>query len=347
MSDGSRLGGRGRQAAKPVTQLDTLHVWTIPTMTRALASSRRNPWKSVTPKDQARREYIGDFPVDGDKASLDRAFADSEALVEAAIEFDPKLARRAQWLRADEGTHCDSGLLAEGDDQPFYRRTCRSFKDEAASGEPIRIVISTDDNQVAPGTAAAFIATARLVQQFRPLEVWWQGSWLSEDRYRGFVFHVPLVMGDMDYSRLEFCIANPRRDSFSFRVMIAAALLDYKHSNSGCGYRANRSYLEGVGWRHFVSHTGIDPSGSSVGCTAARWLGWNDQYDDRYNLSLAAESAAQSLPYQTTPGPELNEAQKRIAERERIKDRERWDRQERERERQAKLEAGRRMQGAL
>ena len=63
------------------------------------------------------------------------------------------------------------------------------------SGEPLRIVISTDDNKVPEGTAAAFIATARLVQQFIPLEIWWQGAWLNATRTKGFVFHVPLVQG--------------------------------------------------------------------------------------------------------------------------------------------------------
>ena len=51
---------------------------------------------------------------------------------------------------------------------------------ETKAGEPVRIVVSTDDNQVPTGTAAAFIATVQIVQQFVPVEVWWQGAWLND-----------------------------------------------------------------------------------------------------------------------------------------------------------------------
>ena len=153
--------------------------------------------------------------MDGDKARLAKAVADSDRMVEDAIAYDPRLAKKAQWIRRDEGEHVDSGLLAEGDDQPFYKRIKNVVNDETKAGEPYRIVISTDDNQIVPGTTAAFIAAIRIVQQFVPVEVWWQGAWLNESRSLGFVSHVPLVKGDMDFSRLEFCIADPVRDTFS------------------------------------------------------------------------------------------------------------------------------------
>jgi len=131
-----------------------------------------------------------------------------------------------------------------GDDQPFYRHTKAVINDSTQAGEPLRVVISTDSNKVPPRTAAAFIATARLVQQFMPLEIWWQGAWITEDKSKGFVVLVPLVQGDLDYSRLEFCLSDELRDSFSYRVVISIAILDIGEGNLGCGHRAERSYLD-------------------------------------------------------------------------------------------------------
>jgi len=165
--------------------------------------------------------------------------------------------------------------------------------DATSAGEPLRIVISTDDKEVPAGTAAAFIATARIVQQFLPLEIWWQGSWLNEGRYLGFVNLVPLVQGDMDFARLEFCIADPFRDTFSFGVMGSQAILDVGEVWSGCGYRANKSYLDGA---RFVSHSGIEPTAESVAEAAAYWLGWSAHYTRRWEEEEIAESAGQSLP---------------------------------------------------
>ena len=40
----------------------------------------------------------------------------------------------------DEGEHCDSALLAEGDDQPFYKRFKNVVNDETRAGEPFRMI---------------------------------------------------------------------------------------------------------------------------------------------------------------------------------------------------------------
>ncbi len=303
MSDGSRIGGDART---PINVIDVsphdLHIHTIPTMTEALRLSQRQYWSQPKDSDRTVNRMIGTKPVDGDKPRLDKAMDRSEQLVSDAIEVDPRLARRAQWKRADEGEHCDSGLLAMGDDQPFYKYTRRVVTDAAMCGEPLRIVISTDDNKVPKDTAAAFIATARLVQQFIPLEIWWQGAWLSQDKRKGFVFHVPLVQGDMDFSRLEFCIADPVRDCFSFNVMASHAVLDIKEGWNNCGFRADQHYLldsnkvrrnKGV---MFVSHHGISPDAQSIAWTAARWIGWEPAYHVEYDLEATQKSAAQSLP---------------------------------------------------
>ena len=304
--------------------------------------SQRQFWKGHSTQDDFRRENIGTRPVDGDPARLAQAMQHSEKLVAAAIEYDPRLAMRAQWRRKDEGEHGCPELLAEGDDQPFYKRTRNVINEATAAGEPLRVVISTDDKEVPAGTAAAFIATARLVQQFIPLEIWWQGAWLNEHRTKGFVSLVPLIKGDMDFSRLEFCIADPWRDRFSFEVMASHAVLKLKEVWNGCGHRATDHYLRNSGpganrrdrlKASFVAHTGIRPDAESIANHATEWLGWEGAYMENWHLQTNATAAAQSLPplpveYKDSRTP----AEKLRAEREWE---ERWDREQRRSEREA------------
>lgn len=332
MSD-SRLGGKGRQVVNPLSALSRLHVHTIPTMTEALRLSKRRFWKDSSERDHTRDLNIGTRPVEGDKARLASAMDASEILVANAIALDNRLAKKAQWLRRDEGEYCDSGLLAEGDDAPFYKRTKLVVNDATMSGEPLRVVISTDSNKVPPGNAAAFIAAARLVQQFVPLEIWWQGAWLTSEGYRGFVFLVPLVQGDMDFSRLEYCIADTTRDSFSYRVMATHAVLDLKETWKGCGHRASYSHLPNRR-AMFVSHEGVSPTAESVAATAAHWLGWESTWSVSYDLAQAAKSAEQSLP----PLPSTQAPYEVSAET-----RQRWDREAKVREAAALAEATNRL----
>ena len=337
MSDSSRhLGGKQREAIREWTHISKLHIQTIPTMTAALQLSRRQFFKGVSESDRRTLKMIGERPVDGDKARLALAMDRSEDLVADAIFVDQRLARRAQWQRRDEGEHCDSGLLAAGDDQPFYKYTRQAVNDATMAGEPLRIVISTDDNNVPKDTAAAFIATARLVQQFIPLEIWWQGSWLTQDRTKGFVFHAPLVQGDMDFSRLEFCIADPLRDAFSYLVMATHAILDIGEGWNECGFRAEAQYLlpyPQSNLAKFVSHHGITPDGQSIAWTAARWIGWQAEYMEAYNADERARSAAQSLPEKASTYTPPTAA-----------DQERWARQDSERKAKEKAEAQSRLQ---
>ena len=70
---------------------------------------------------------------------------------------------------------------------------------DSATTDPLRVVISTDSRHVSRSNAVAFIAAAKLAQQFRPLELWWQGAWLFEEGKKeadnGHVFLVPLIQG--------------------------------------------------------------------------------------------------------------------------------------------------------
>jgi hypothetical protein len=314
MSD-SRLGGKARRPINQVMDITKLHIHTMPTMSEALRLSRRQFWAGKSDRDDQVLRALGTRPVDGNKERLKTASDASDRLIEDAIIVDPRLAKRAQWLRRDEGEHCDAGLLAQGDDQPFYKHSKAVINDSASAGEPLRVVISTDDKNVPPQTNAAFIATARIVQQFMPLEVWWQGAWLSPDRDKGFVFLVPLVQGDMDFSRLDFCISDEWRDLFSYNVMASHAVLDVREAWNGCGHRAERSYLKQQA--KFVSHGGIAATGDSIASTAAYWLGLESVGTERWELAANASSAAQELPPLPTPPRPSTASDERQAARSR------------------------------
>lgn len=312
-----RLSGKARTPLNPLKTVSKLHIHRLPTMSEAVRLSRRTVWKRQNEDDQSKLVQIGNRPVDGDRLRLSEAIIAAGRMVEDALALDPRLAKKAQWLRRDEGEHCDTALLAEGDDQPFYKRMHNVVNAETRAGEPVRIVVSTDDNQVPPGTAAAFIATVQIVQQFIPVEVWWQGAWLNDTKTRGFVFHVPLVQGDMDFSRLEFSIADTWRDHFSFMVMSAHCAIDLKESWHACGHRAEKSYLpESPGYKNFVAHNGIRPEASSIAAHAAQWLGWDALWQVESDQSDTMASALQSFPEKYEYKDTRTEAEKRAAHAE-------------------------------
>jgi hypothetical protein len=314
-------------------------------MATALRLARRHFWSGHSKKDDIRLDAIGQKPVTGDAARLKQAQHQSEQLVEDAIAYDVRLAKKSQWLRRDEGEHVCAALLAEGDDQPFYKRHRATVNEATMAGEPMRIVVSTDDNNVPPGTAAAFIAVARLVQQFTPLEVWWQGAWLTDDETRGFVFTVPLLQGDQDFSRLEFCIADEQRDMFSYHVMATHAVLDLKESWNSCGHRATiayhptEKYSNGRGkgdfraTTKFITHHGIMPTAESVANTAAHWLGWQSHSTEQWKRECDASSAGQSIPTVYKGGYAAESAADRL----------RWEKQQAAQKAKSKQEAQERL----
>ena len=228
----------------------------------------------------------------GNTARSAANLAQSDVFIEQAIQHDPRLARRAKWHRTDDGEIGCPALIAAGDDAPYFKRN-RCDVSEAGGGEPVRIVISTDANKVLPGTAAAFIAAVRLVQQWRSVEVWWQGAWLNPDRTAGWVFHVPLVQGDMDYTRLDYCISDESRDTISYAIMMTRACEVTKCLWNGCSTTANESHLGEYGESKFVSHTGIRPDGRSIAWCAASWLGWESEGMAEWRMK---DSALQKIP---------------------------------------------------
>lgn len=328
MSD-KRDSGKRKAAIEIPDKIDHLERWRLNSMEEALPSLNTYLWY-FRHKSGDTYHTVKAIPAraHGDKERLEKSLLRSEELINEAIIYDPRLARRNRWKRSEDGAMADPGLIAAGDDAPCFCRVRQDISQNNAIGDPIRIVISTDANEVKPDTAAAFIATARLVQQFRPIEIWWQGAWLSEDKRRGFVFHVPLIQGDMDFSRIEFCVSDQNRDTLSFAVMIGR-VVQIKQCHNGCMYRAKSTYLENTD--HFIDHEGIRPNGETVANYAASWLKWDSVWDVKYEYGKAEKGALQMIPEPTKPVA-WNETPQEKADRE-----QRWrdyDREQKEREAQ-------------
>jgi len=241
-------------------------------------------------------ETINAHAVNGDTTRLAEALEIADKLIDEAIAQEPRLARKPQWVRSDDGIFADAGLVAAGDDSPCYQMTRETLRDQQAAGEPIVVVVSTDDNGAASVEAAgAFIATVRLAQQFRPVHVWWQGAWLREDGGEaGYILHAPLVSNDMDFARVEYVLADSTRDGLSFRALfMAAKVRDKLQTVGGLGRRADRAYMPGA---QFVSHGGIKPDAEQVAAHACMWLGWESRWQIEYKHEATAESALQELP---------------------------------------------------
>jgi len=328
-----RLGGTGK--ARPgAVELDRMHRWQLPSLQAA-----RGPVEAST-KWWKRR--VGDQWRDAFRhaTSPNRATVDAEtdyaaALVEEAIALDPRLAKRPSWKRAEFGEFAEPSLVACGDDEPCFVRHSKGVSQQVGGQDPLTVVISTDCNKAAnhEHLAAAFIAVCRLVQQFRPLDIWWQGSWIHEsDSYKGFVFHVPLLTNDTDYGSLWFFLNSDERDSLSYAIAYAKAL-EVNQRFRGVGDRASRSYLND--WSDkFVPHTGIEPTANSIAAMAAQWLGIENYYWANYKLAYD-RPALQELP--PPPGPErvVSEKEKRDQDRS-------WERYKKDEEKRKKLEVAER-----
>jgi len=222
-----------------------------------------------------------------DKAAIATADGHAERMIADVQALDPRLVRRPSWVRSCEGETACPALLLAGEENAFFARR-RTETSEAASGEPVLVTVSTDSSEVSAESLAAFIATVKLVQQFRPVHVVWQGAWLNAGGREGFVFHVPLITGDMDFERLAFVINSRFRDVVSFSFMVRKGLEIRKHWNKS-SHPAERSYLPGS--VDFVNHAGIAPDAESIAARACRWLGWDAPWLNRWNEKSAGSSA--------------------------------------------------------
>jgi hypothetical protein len=220
--------------------------------------------------------------------------------------------------------------VASGDDSPCYDMTRAKLRDYAAAGEPVTVVISTDSST--PASLAAFVATVRIVQQFRPVNVWWQGAWLADDGQRaGYIFHAPLITNDMDFSRVQYVLENATRDSLSFSVLHQKAVVGDKVRARGMGRQADRAYMTGA---EFVDHGGIEPTPEQVAARAADWLGIESRWNIEYRTEKEAKNALQSIPKERKPYVDTRTAEERAKDEKRMnrehkewsKNRERQDR---------------------
>jgi hypothetical protein len=272
------------------------------------------------------------------QTTLATAMAESDRLIDDAILRDHRLAKRAQWVRSDDGLFADAGLCAMGDDSPCFAQSRNALRDQAAAAEPVHVVISTDSSTSA--SLAAIIATIRLVQQFRPVRVTWQGAWLHETEDYGYVLLAPLIDNDMDFSRLSFVVSSLARDYASFAALTHCTRRD-KLRIDAIGRHANRSFVDDT---LFVGKEGIEPTAEEVGNTACSWLGWDSPYYEAYDRKQAAEGALQhapepSKPYEPEPDTRSDAEKARAAKKERAQ----WDKWSSEAARKARREARERL----
>jgi len=242
---------------------------------------------------KAENAHVQSHAVEGDGYATARAVEASVALVDAAIALEPRLARKPHWERSDDGIFADAGLVASGDDSPCYHMVRKSLREAGAGLEPVIITISTDSQERT--SLEAIVAVIRIVQQFRPVHVWWQGAWLADDGDdRGYVFHAPLVTGDMDFSRLQYVVEDTTRDGLSFGVLHQIAVVRDRVRIRGLGRHAERTYNPAGG--HYVDRRGIEPDAETVAGVACRWLGIESPYWHGYQQEEASEAALQRVP---------------------------------------------------
>lgn len=256
---------------------------------------------------------------------LPSILSSADRLIDDVLAIDPRLVRKAAWVRSEEGLDACAALVSQGDDRPCFDRRKLRLADRATS-EPLRIVISTDSKAVTAEHAIAFIAAAKIAQQFRPLEIWWQGAWLLEQgphKGCGHVFLVPLVNGDLDFRRMQFVLSSDLRDHASYCIMFSYA---YPKTSWGGGV-AEQSYLPDT--HHFISEKGIEHSPQAVANYAAQWAGFEPLWAE----SVSAYEAAQYWAPPQSRTTDAADTRKEQAERMR-----QWDR-ERKQEEQVRTKA--------
>ena len=320
-----------REPFSPET--DGLNIETIPTVCKGLGAVRQYYQFQGKRAPEIQTHIERNAMNGGDPDTLAHAVDHSQALIDKAIASDNRLARRPQWQRAEDGIFADAGLVASGDDSPCYDMTRAALAMQATAGSPARICISTDGST--PTSLAAFIATARIVQQFRPLEIWHQGAWLADNGYEaGYVFLTPLIQNDWDYSRIQFFLSDPARDHYSFCLLYNRCVMRDRRKIKGIGTEARRAYLDGA---IFVDHHGIPEAPEAIAETAAQWLELTPRWETDYKARKAQTASLQALPEDPGTRPDYTITQA---------DRDRWDREAREAEEKRKQESAQRLQTA-
>lgn len=286
----SRLGGKVTLEWSPTGDIDRLECWQE-SLTDAVAAVNFRMAKFKVRSGSEKAASLGAAQNElryPDKEAVCAADSRAESLILDAQALDPRLVRRASSVRSCEGETACPALLLAGEENPFFQRRRQTTAD-AASTEPVLVTVSTDSAEIDADALAAFIATVKIVQQFRPVHVVWQGAWLTPDGRAGYVFHCPLVTGDMDFERLAFVINSKLRDRVSFAFMVRRAMQVVGKRWAQAQTPADRSYLPGS--VDFVDHAGIAADAESIAARACRWLGWEVPWSARWNEQATATSA--------------------------------------------------------
>lgn len=270
--------------------------------------------------------------LSGSKA-LPGLVEEADGLIDEAVVIDPRLNRRHGWVRAEEGLDACAALVSMGEPNCCLDRRRLKLAGEA-SGEPYRVVISTDSREHAgPWNVKAFIAAAKLAQQFRPLEIWWQGAWLKE-RDEGVVLLAPLIQGGgLDFARVEYFLGSNLRDALSYRCLwyhantvrndgdsARAKAQDAVKGHSFGPKPGEYSYLAESD--DFIKESGLRPTAEAVALLAAKWAG----LESAWRAEVSPYSAEQSWR------PE------RPVREDTAADRERWKKTSEEYERKRKAD---------
>ena len=323
----SRLGGRGITAKYGMEEGFLLS--THDTVSQAVERVRRgNRYMKSRKRDYPDlSESVIHQMMNGD-AKLESLKERADLLMDQALIEDPRLVKRAGWVRDEDGVDCDASLVAAGEEQCCLNRKRMKVSD-ASTLEPVRVVISTDSNEVSDEHAIAFMAAAKISQQFRPLEIWWQGAWLTNEDYYNHLGHValtPLLRNELDFGRLQFVLSSNRRDHISYQIMASYTMADPDSRKAPMlkygAHTGKKSFLPDT--VDFVNEAGIQHSPYYVAQYAAKWAGLEPLWEERIYGSEAEQCWApkDNAPYTPT---QLTAEQRR-----------RYDQQCREREAEEK-----------
>jgi hypothetical protein len=162
----------------------------------------------------------------GDDAVNQSIMDKADELVELVTAVEPSLAASyAGFERSEEGIIADVGLLASGDDRPFFQRPAKgAISDQGRRGRAYRILLNTDLSWFGkPDDNAAVVgALVMCLQRFGPVELWIQQGWLGKGDKDGVtLFKLDFSQG-FQPTQLAFWCGHELKDiSFSFEINMA------------------------------------------------------------------------------------------------------------------------------
>lgn len=294
-----------------VSQLRHVKVEKLPSLAHAIGLSQ-STLKFQGAKDGSDKaesqKHIEKVALSGDKQRGAYYHDQVPELIDLAIAKDPRLARRCRWVQSEDGLFADPGLVASGDDSPCFDRQRMTVRQSVGGNEPVNVTISTDSSSPTMQSAAAVMAVASIVQQFRPVHIWWQGAWLDDaGREAGYVMLAPILQGDMDFNRIDYVLADWSRDNLSFRAMHAIAVMRDRMQIQGMSRHADWSYIPEA---MHVPKQGLYCNPNAIAREAARWLGLDPLWRVEMESRDMESSALQSIPEKVEYRDDRTEAEK-------------------------------------